>query len=67
MKLAEFRRRQSEFSPHQPPVLDQPFALEMAHIVRDPFTECNVADARLEIAPYVVDIHTIAPMTFGRA
>src|ERR1700733_7603270 len=57
MKFAEFGGRQSEFSTHEAPVLNQSAALKITHIVRNALTERHVAHAGFEIAPYVIDVH----------
>ena len=61
VELAHLRRRQSQLAPGNAPPGNQSLLLQVAHVGTHLLAERDVADARLQVAPDVIQVHLIAP------
>src|SRR6185312_15257738 len=62
MEVAQAGRGETELAAGEPPTLDQPLVFQVAHVGGDLLGEFQVADAGLEVAPGVVDVHRGPPL-----
>src|SRR5580658_10887347 len=61
MKLAQAVGRETELPPHQPPAHDLARVAQMAEIGRESLAEGEIARARLQIEPDMIDVQRAAP------
>src|SRR5215831_20445747 len=67
MKLTKFRLSSSKLATRNPPTLNHSFCLKMSQVFRRAFAKGDVAHARLQITPCMVNVHLMAPRNSGQA